>query len=254
VESQIFLPCWRCGRPATAEHHEPFRSHGGTDEDRVPLCRKCHRDRHDGKFRIETDEQMVRCFSPDGELLSVRPIFPAYALRNLGDDGEVDFAKLAKLLAGLGDDHLAYFWSVCNRRAAQAFIAQGIVAHILFDRCDRGEGWYEHAARILECSPRTVYSRYQAWTYLRERPDPVSEVESIGWELTAALGKAALDGADVEQIADAVVPLVEAGEISRTEAARRVRQHQADEPAPPKCEETGFHVCRYCGETIAAED
>lgn len=41
------LPCCVCGRYPADPHHEPPLSLGGKDEDTVPLCRKCHRNRHD---------------------------------------------------------------------------------------------------------------------------------------------------------------------------------------------------------------
>lgn len=50
------LPCFRCARPdASAAHHEPPRSRGGTDKDTIPLCDLtrlggvpgCHQLRHD---------------------------------------------------------------------------------------------------------------------------------------------------------------------------------------------------------------
>ena len=39
--------CQMCGKPPPCDpHHEPSRSRGGSDEDTVPLCRACHRRRH----------------------------------------------------------------------------------------------------------------------------------------------------------------------------------------------------------------
>lgn len=57
-------PCCVCGAPPPSDpHHEPPRSRGGLDSDTAPLCRSCHRRRHElgsaEAFEAETGVDLV---------------------------------------------------------------------------------------------------------------------------------------------------------------------------------------------------
>ena len=66
--------CVVCGQDAAPEHHEPFRSQGGTEADRYYLCRRCHEERHAEKWRLVPNGDFVSSVAPDGRVRTERAL------------------------------------------------------------------------------------------------------------------------------------------------------------------------------------
>ncbi|HXK33119.1 MAG TPA: hypothetical protein VNM91_03785, partial [Dehalococcoidia bacterium] len=152
----LSVPCIRCGRPAAehGEHHHPHRGMGGqgpkvAEHPRVPLCRGCHRDLHDGRFRLELNGPIAQCVAPDGAVLSVRAVRPQ-PLVHAFEAPAPDLAALAHQAVLLDDESLAYVWETGETWRGTGDVVQAIVAWAMRQRYGSfGDAWYRRAAEIL---------------------------------------------------------------------------------------------------------
>lgn len=156
--------CVVCGQDASPEHHEPFRSHGGTDEDRYALCRKCHEQRHRNEWRLLINGEFISSVRPDGTVRSERAIM---VKEDSPDPRYWSDTKIVGMVGqGLG-------------RIGQLLLQVGESCHEYWRRYHYQENWAEDlSARVArEWGPQPGYSsrnlRYLAeqYPYYKEHPE-----------------------------------------------------------------------------------
>jgi hypothetical protein len=192
------------------------------DHQRVPLCRRCHRDVHLKRFVIRVSGPVAYCLEPKtGELLSVRALAPRVLEGEYGP-ADVDIEVLAHLLPELDDESLAHLWECGVRWEEQGVVFEALAAKGFRDRYGSwGDEWYVRAADTIRevtgrpISPGTVYDRHSLATAL----------EASGWrlEVLGNLGRYVL--AEVGKAENPVRPMELAAEMRDVgEPARRIVQ------------------------------
>jgi len=159
--NDVSVPCIHDGKPSAphGEHHVELRGMGGrgpkapvASHERIPLCRACHRDLHEGgwAFRIEGD--MVVGYQPN-------------------DPGWITFRRGLTLSedgvnpAHWTDEKLATEWEQGNVDALKGLRRQCLVAAAFYQRYGWGEKWYEEAARFVS----DFTGRHLDWRRMFER-------------------------------------------------------------------------------------
>lgn len=214
----VSVPCVRCGRPAAGhgEHHEPRKGMGGqgpkvAEHPRVPLCRGCHRELHDGRFRLRLEANLAVSLSPEGDVLAVRAVRPQPLVHRF-EAPEVELAQLAQALVLTDDQSVAYVWECGAQWRGTGDLIQAVAAWALRQRYGSyGESWYQRAAELirdatgLHVSTGAVYNAAALGTAL----------EAAGWRLDLLdLGKTVL---------------AEVGKAPEPAAALRTAQELRDE-------------------------
>jgi len=258
------LSCLRCGAPASlgvigkGEHHEPFRSHGGTDEDTWALCRKCHNDRHlnifsitilgDGKLEIrERNGKSVTVAAPNplseeevGELVLAYPYTPAMTLRDA-----------AFRLPYCEDRVLAQLWARGTERTYEGQALEALAAQAFRMRYGQyGQNWYGMAARFIadetgeRVSAATVYDRYALAIALDACQWDLPMLRKVGPAALSAAGKVC----DVPAAVNMVRALREDDGMTSRDAAKVIRANfQTDEDSREPLPEVRWCDCPSCG-------
>jgi len=268
AESDLTLPCIRCGRPASlhlgGEHHQPpDRSSigmGGSsldhEHERVPLCRKHHDDVHAKRFIIRVDGPIAYCVDPKtGEVLSVRALSPRVLEGDYGP-ADVDIEVLAGLLPKLDDESLAHLWDCGARWEEQGVVFEALAAKGFHERYSSyGDEWYVRAADLI----REVTGRPMAAATVYDRDSTATALEASGWrlEVLGNLGRYVL--AEVGKAENPVQALEMAGEmrdareparhivkeLKRGRPRRKLRALEDSEPEPPT--DRVWARCPDCG-------
>lgn len=266
AETDLYLSCIRCGRPASAgpegagEHHDPPKGMGGTSLPQLhastPLCRKCHNDLHAKRFVIRVDGPIAYCVDPKtGEVLSVRALSPRVLEGDYGP-ADVDIEVLAGLLPQLDDESLAHLWDCGARWEEQGVVFEALAAKGFRDHYGSyGEEWYIRAADVI----REVTGRPMAPATVYDRDSTATALEASGWrlEVLGNLGRYVL--AEVGKAENPVQALELAGEmrdareparhivkeLKRGRPRRKLRALEDSEPEPPA--DRVWARCPDCG-------
>jgi hypothetical protein len=242
------------------EHHEPFRSHGGTDEDTWALCRKCHNDRHlnifsitilgDGKLEIrERNGKTAIVAAPNplseeevGELVLAYPYTPAMTLRDA-----------ALRLPYCEDRVLAQLWARGTERTYEGQALEALAARAFRMRYGQyGQNWYSMAARFIadetgeRVSAATVYDRYALAIALDACAWDLPMLRKVGPAALSAAGKVC----DVPAAVERVRELREDQGLTARDAIKIVRQDfQTDEDSHEPLPQPDWEPCTACGGT-----
>lgn len=152
----LSVPCVRCGKPAAehGEHHEPRKGMGGqgpkaAEHPRVPLCRGCHRELHDGRFRLRLEANVAVSLSPEGDVLAVRAVRPQPFVHAV-EPPEVALEELAQALVLADDESLAYVWECGARWQGTGDLIQAVAAWAFRRRYGSyGQAWYRRVAELI---------------------------------------------------------------------------------------------------------
>lgn len=261
----LSAPCVRCGKPAAphGEHHEPRRGMGGqgpkaAEHPRVPLCRGCHRDLHDGRFSLALRANVALSLSPQGQVLAVRAVRPQPLVHRF-EAPEVELRELAEALLLTDDESLAYVWECGAQWRGTGDLVQAAVAWALRQRYGSyGEGWYRRAAELireatgLRVSTAAIYDAAALGTALEAagwRLDPLD----LGKSVLAEAGKAAEPARALElaeTLRDEGLPAREV--VRALRSARRGESGGDDfrtsENSAAGCAHEWRVVCALCGE------
>ena len=218
MTTDISLPCLKCGRPASKEHHQPPDRNavgmgGSSDPDvedwRCPLCRTCHESV--GKtWRLKLEDGFATGFDLKGTVLFVRAYEPLETALSLSSYPQ-DILKKYELLRFLTDENLAYFIGLALMAAKMNVLNIGMAADVFRERyAQYGDKWYIRAAEFIRdnnqegqtISPRELYSAHAAYRAFADRPEAVALLSSKSLVYACAEAddpKAAIDFASVAQ-------------------------------------------------------
>lgn len=170
TDSQLSVPCARCGRPSAPHgehHHRPEwgpvgKGMGGTHDhlERIPTCREHHEEVHLRVFTFMVVGDFVSTWA-DGHCQSERALTV--------NDSHQDKRYWS-------DEQLGLLWAQLDERAVGLFAGQCEVAWQFKCRIGWGEGWAEQCAHTLvqagvKANPglkRRIEERASLWTTFKD--------------------------------------------------------------------------------------
>ena len=265
-DSQAYLSCLRCGAPASlgvvgkGEHHEPLRSHGGTDDDTWAFCRKCHEDRHRNIFSVTIlgDEKLEIRERNGKTSIAARPdpmteaevgeFALAYPYHQ---GGAMTLRDAARRLPYCEDRVLADLWHCGSIRQDEGKALEALAARAFRMRYGGiyGQDWYGKAARYIadetgaQVSAATVYDRYALAIALDACEWDLNMLRHVGPAALAAAGKVCDVSAAVEKVRE----LREDDHKTSRAAIRIVRSNfQTDRESREPLPEPDWEPCPTC--------
>ena len=258
-ESQVTVPCCKCGRPAVpwGEHEHRVgpgptgKGMGGAKDMsaivRVPLCRACHSDLHDERWRLEIrDGGIAVGYDLKGEVLFVRAFEPVAVALNLSSYPE-EIVKMRGLMTYISDENLAWYIGQAMVATKMNVLAIGMAADVFRERYGQyGQRWYIRAAEYIKDNNqegRSIPPRelYRCHAIYREFGDQASSLELMPKTLAAACAESEKPQEAIEFCTDAISE----GHVPRVREIReQFGHHSSGLPAEqwepcPTCQGTG---------------
>ncbi len=181
MTNQDWAPCVVCEQPANPEHHQVFRSQGGTDADRIPVCRTHHQLVHDERISVHLEDGTATIVNlATGEVIE-KP-YPGKEVAILGEGvGEAYLTVLPEWLRGASTEALVGEFRRADRFASSVLgiLQRGIVWELRRRLAPLDGRWAEEVGRLVGREAQTV--REWAHTYdvlFRGQRKPV-ELEGV---------------------------------------------------------------------------
>src|SRR3990167_10913573 len=114
------------------------------EHERIPVCRTCHEDIHEGVLRLQPDfrETGIATWLKRGILISVRPVRP-FELYHEANVPDFAFASAIEQASLFDDQNLAGYWELGEQHGVRGLMMQCIVANEFRARYGAfGDSWY----------------------------------------------------------------------------------------------------------------